>query len=124
VESSHPYIFEVKPTVLVSCKGAESFKVKYSSQSKFPPQEFLKSIRVVNYSNQMDLLKISNDTTNYTTVICDSKDDIEIQFDYADLKKLKLEYLIGHPVPECYGFKLEITPSFGSEILNLTSFLD
>jgi hypothetical protein len=31
VESSHPYIFEVKPTVLVSCKGAESFKVKYSS---------------------------------------------------------------------------------------------
>jgi hypothetical protein len=84
----------------------------------------LKSIRVVNYSNQMDLHKISSDTTNYNTVICDSKDDIEIQFDYADLKKLKLEYLIGHPVPECYGFKLELTPSFGSEILNLTSFLD
>jgi len=26
----------------------------------------------------MDLLKISSDTTNYNTVVCDSKDDIEI----------------------------------------------
>jgi hypothetical protein len=51
VESSHPYIFEIKQPVLISCKGAESFKVKYSNQSKFPPQEFLKAIRFVNYSN-------------------------------------------------------------------------
>jgi hypothetical protein len=52
------------------------------------------------------------------------KDEIEILFDYADVKKLKLEYLIGHPAPEAYGFKIEITPSFGSELLTLNNFLD
>lgn len=109
--------------MLLSCKGAENFRVKYSDKSKFPPQEFLKSIRVVNYSTQVDLAKFSSDSSNFNVIVCESKDDIEIQFDYADLKKLKLEYLIGHPVPECFGFKLEITPEFGSEILNLTSFL-
>jgi hypothetical protein len=72
----------------------------------------------------MDLIKISSDTVNYNVQVCDAKDELEVQFDYADIKKLKLEYLIGHPVPECYGFKLEITPCFGSEILTLSSFLD
>jgi hypothetical protein len=66
VESAHPYIFELKQPVLISCKGAESFKIKYSAQSKFPPMEFMKSIRVVNYSNQLDLLKIASDSKNYT----------------------------------------------------------
>lgn len=51
VESAHPYIFELKDTVTITCKGAESFKLKYSAQSKFPPMEFLKAIRVVNSSN-------------------------------------------------------------------------
>ncbi len=32
--------------------------------------------------------------------------------------------MIGHPAAECYGFKLEIVPVFGSEILTLNSFLD
>lgn len=35
-----------------------------------------------------------------------------------------MEYLVGHPAPECYGFKLEIIPQFGSELLTLNSFLD
>ncbi len=56
----------------------------------------------------MDLYKISNDTKTFTEQTLDSKDEIEVQFDYADVKKMKLEYLIGHPAPECWGFKLEI----------------
>ncbi len=31
VESSHPYTYEVKDPVTISCKGAESFKVTYGS---------------------------------------------------------------------------------------------
>ncbi len=50
VESSHPYVFELKQPVVISCKGAESFKVQYSSKSKFPPLDFMKAIRVVNSS--------------------------------------------------------------------------
>lgn len=86
--------------------------------------EFLKAIRVVNPSTSLDLYKISSDTTNYTEQTFESKDQIEIQFDYAEIKKLKLEYLVGHPAPECWGFKLEIKPSYGSELLTLNSFLD
>ena len=86
--------------------------------------DFIKSIRVVNYSNQIDLMKISSDTIKYTEQSLDCQDDIEVQFDYADVKKQKLEYLIGHPAPECYGFKLEIVPQFGSELLTLNNFLD
>ena len=78
VESAHPYIFELKQPVLISCKGAESFKIKYSAQSKFPPMEFMKSIRVVNYSNQLDLLKIASDSKNYTQQSLDCKDEIEV----------------------------------------------
>ena len=124
VESAHPYVFELKAPVTITCKGAESFKLKYSSQSKFPPMDFMKAIRVVNQQSQIDLLRISSDTTNYTEQIIESKDAIEIQFDYADIKKLKLEYLVGHPAPECFGFKLEIKPSFGSELLTLNNFMD
>jgi|LauGreDrversion4_2_1035121.scaffolds.fasta_scaffold3283375_2 hypothetical protein len=72
----------------------------------------------------MDLYRISSDTNTYTSQTMDCKDEIEIQFEYADLKKQKLDYLIGHPAPECYGFKIEITPSFGSELLTLNNFLD
>ena len=48
VESDHPYIYSVKDSVTLTCKGAESFKVTYSSASKFPPMEFMKAIRIVN----------------------------------------------------------------------------
>jgi hypothetical protein len=86
--------------------------------------EFLKAVRVVNPATQMDIYRISSDTTTHTEQTLDSKDEIEIQFDYADIKKMKLEYLVGHPAPECWGFKIEVQPSFGSELLTLNSFLD
>lgn len=124
VESAHPYVFEIKAPMTISCKGAESFKLKYSSQSKFPPMDFMKAIRVVNAASGIDLFRISSDTVTVNDQVIESKDEIEIHFDYADIKKMKLEYLIGHPAPECYGFKLEIKPSFGSELLTLNSFLD
>lgn len=54
----------------------------------------------------------------------ESKNEVRIEFDYADIKKLKLEYLVGHPVPDCYGIKIELTPSFGSELLTLNDYLD
>ncbi len=66
VESAHPYVFEIKAPVKITCKGAESFKVRYSSQSKFPPMEFLKTIRVVNLATSQDLIRISSDTNTYT----------------------------------------------------------
>lgn len=86
--------------------------------------DFFKAIRIVNHHIQIDLYRISSDTTNYTEQTFESKDEIEVQFDYGDIKKLKLDYLIGHPAPECYGFKIEIKPSFGSELLTLNSFMD
>ena len=49
---------------------------------------------------------------------------MKIEFEYSDIKKLKLEYLVGHPVPDCYGYKLEIAPLFGSELLSLNDYLD
>ena len=124
VESSHPYVYELKAPVVISCKGAESFWVTYSAQSKFPPMDFFKAIRVVNVQTQQDLLRISSDTTTHTAIECEAKDEVRIEFDYADVKKLKLEYLLGHPVPDCFGFKLDIVPRFGSELLTLNDYLD
>ena len=125
VESSHPYTYELKEPVEITCKGAESFKVTYGSQSKFPPMEFMKGIRIVNPHNKLDAHRYSSDSnTAGNTVIVDSKDHIVIEFDYADIRKQKLEYLVGHPVPDCYGFKLKIVPKFESEILTLNDFLD
>lgn len=124
VESTHPYTFEVRASHNIACKGAESFKLKYSKQSKFPPMEFLKSIKFVNPATGFDLLKISSDTANHDEVTVECKDEIEVQYEYSDLKKLKLEYLVGHPAPECWGFKIEVKPSFGSELLTLNAFLD
>ena len=31
VESSHPYTYQLREPVVIQCKGAESFKVSYSS---------------------------------------------------------------------------------------------
>jgi hypothetical protein len=51
IESTHPYVYEVREPVKVQCKGAEGFKVSYSSASKFPPMDFMRGIRIVNPSN-------------------------------------------------------------------------
>jgi hypothetical protein len=124
VESTHPYTFEIKQKQTITCKGAETFKLKYSAQSRFPPMDFLKCIKFVNPATGIDLHKISSGTNNHNEVTVECKDQIEVQFEYADIKKLKLEYLIGHPAPECWGLKIEVKPSFGSELLTLNSFLD
>ncbi len=87
--------------------------------------DFMKAIRVVNPHTKVDVHRYSSDSnTANNTVIIDSKDEIIIEFDYADIRKQKLEYLVGHPVLDCYGFKLEIVPKFESEILTLNDFLD
>ena len=86
--------------------------------------DFLKAIRVMNPQSNIDLYRISSETTTYTTQIIESKDEMKIEFEYSDIKKLKLEYLVGHPVPDCYGYKLEIAPLFGSELLSLNDYLD
>ena len=62
IESSHPYTYELKEPVVINCKGAESFKVTYSSQSKFPPMDFLKGIRVVNPHTLVDVHRYTSDS--------------------------------------------------------------
>ena len=86
--------------------------------------DFLKGIRVMNPHNKLDIHRFSSETTDFKERVCDSKDSIEIHFEYSDIKKLRLEYLVGHPVPDCYGYKIEITPFFSSELLNLNQYLD
>ena len=113
VESSHPYIYEVMDPVRISCKGAETFTVNYSYQSKFPPMEFLRTIRLVNPQTGEDLLRITNDTNNLSNKVLVVQDEIEVVFEYTDIKKNKLEYLLGNPVLDCNGYKLDIVPSFG-----------
>ena len=97
VESTHPYVYEMREPVTVVCKGAESFKITYSGASKFPPMDFMKGIKAVDPSTNKDLHRISSETASGNWVF-ESKDEIKIEFEYSDLKKLRLEYLIGHPV--------------------------
>ena len=48
VESPHdPFIYEITDPVFIECKGAECFKVTYSSMSKFPTSDFLRAIRFI-----------------------------------------------------------------------------
>ena len=124
VESSHPYTYEIKEPMKVTCRGAESFTVNYSYNSKFPPMDFMRAIRIINPSNNNDLLRVSNDTTNLPTQTLIIKDELELIFEYTDIKKHKLEYLVGHPAPDCYGFKFEIKPIFEKELLGLNEYLD
>jgi hypothetical protein len=124
VESTHPYTYEIRNPVRIVCKGAETFTVNYAYASKFPPLDFLRVIKIIDPSNGNELLRISNDTNNMDNQHLLVKDELEVVFEYSDLKKLKLEYLVGHPVPECWGIKLEIVPGFGKDLLNLNEYLD
>ena len=124
VESTHPYIYEIRDPVKITCKGAETFTVNYSYSSKFPPMEFLRTIRLVDPSNGNDLLRISNDTSSLNNQIIVVRDELDVIFEYTDIKKNKLEYLLGNPALDCYGYRLDIVPNFGKSLLNLNEYLD
>lgn len=114
IESSHPYVYQVRDPVVVQCKGAESFSLTYSSSSQFPPMDFMKAIKIVNPQTNAELYRISSETSTHNQEVIESKDEMNIEFEYNDIKKLKLEYLIGHPVPDCYGYRIVVKPQFGT----------
>lgn len=123
VESHHPYVYEVQQSVTITCKGADTFYINPSMQTKFPPMDFLRAIRVINPATGEEIYRLTNDSSTAPQTLV-AKDQIEFIFDYIDIKKQKLEYLVGHPVPECYGYFFSIVPNFNKDLLDLKEYLD
>lgn len=123
VESTHPYTYNVQTPIRITCKGAETFHINPAMSIKFPPMDFLRAVKIINTVTGEEIYRHSNDSSNSSQTLI-IKDEIEFVFEYIDIKKSKLEYLVGHPVPDCYGFKFEVTPGFGKEMLDLKDYLD
>mmetsp|Transcript_9492 Transcript_9492/g.9038 ORF Transcript_9492/g.9038 Transcript_9492/m.9038 type:complete len:322 (-) Transcript_9492:565-1530(-) len=124
VESSHnPYIYELSDPVLIECKGAECFKVSYSALSKLPPNEFMRAIRFIDPNTQNILYQVSGDTTSHASQQLLVRDQVEVTFEYTDIKKNNLEHMIGAPA-DCYGYKFEVVPEFGKQLQDLIEYLD
>lgn len=87
VESAHPYVYEVKDSVTITSKGAESFQVVQSLNSKFPPMEFLRAIKFINPHNGAELMRITDSGAIAPTTILQVKDELRVEFEYNDLKK-------------------------------------
>ena len=70
------------------------------------------------------LMQVASDTTKHSEQILVSNDKIEFQFEYADIKKMNMEHLVGTQVEGmCYGYEFEIEPKFGKPLLTLNSYL-
>jgi hypothetical protein len=70
------------------------------------------------------VMMITNDTNDHEQKEFLVKDEIEIVFEYSDIKKQNLGYLIGNMAEGIYGYKIDIVPKFGKELLGLKEYLD